>query len=87
MAYDKMSFESVDFAFTALFGAFHPDGMDDKEIPDRRFEALFDIFLEFAHWTREEYWEAVDEQREEDVCDSCKKEQAEEEEKKKNEVN
>lgn len=68
MAYDKMTFEDVDNVFMALMAAFHPNGIEDDDGADRRMEALFDIFLEFAHWDSDEYWAAVDSMHE---CPKC----------------
>lgn len=84
--YDKMKFEDVDFVNDALFNAFHPSGIEEGEDIDRRMDALFDIFLEFANWTSEEYWNEVHE-RHHHECNDCKAERELAEEKKKSESN
>lgn len=68
----KMSFDQVDSFFRSLDYAFHPRGIDDEDGPDSRFMALWTIFLTYAGWTEDEYWEADNY-----VCPECKKEQEE----------
>lgn len=69
----KMSFEQVDSVCDALHYAFHPRGIAEDDGIDERLLALWTIFLSYSGWTEEEYWDAENKNRENCICDECKK--------------
>lgn len=53
----KMSYEGIDAVHDALCFAFYPDGIDEDEMLDDRFMAIWNIFLASVGWNEEDYWD------------------------------
>lgn len=73
---EKMDFESVDDVHSALLFSFHPTPLEDDEMLDDRFVALWILFLASVGWTEDEFWVEY-KSRSHDKCPKCGSEEIE----------